>query len=336
MKQHNHTTKKYKTPFLTKGNYGFTLIEMSIVIVIIGLIAGGVLIGQDLIKSAAIRSQISQIDKFATAANTFRLKYGYLPGDMPSTHATAFGFARTTGCGSPFDSGCGNGNGVINGGDTGGETGVTITASYDGVGEPHLFWLDLQTAGLIGDYITPALNNNTLSYDVEKYLPKAKLGGNKFIYVWGNGVRISQYVPKNDGKLYFALAEVRAIAGVNTIPAVSPNGYQSIYLPTIKVIDAYMIDKKTDDGLPQSGSVIAAAPLAAVGCCITGKWVGNSERGSVWYANWGVGWGYPTNNATPASATTCYDNSNTGGQPQQYSMSQNSGNNENCAISFSY
>ena len=40
---------------------GFTLIELSIVLVIIGLIVGGVLVGQDLIKGAEIRATVAQI-----------------------------------------------------------------------------------------------------------------------------------------------------------------------------------------------------------------------------------------------------------------------------------
>jgi prepilin-type N-terminal cleavage/methylation domain-containing protein len=45
---------------------GFTLIELSIVLVIIGLIVGGVLVGQDLVKAAGVRATISQIEKFNT------------------------------------------------------------------------------------------------------------------------------------------------------------------------------------------------------------------------------------------------------------------------------
>jgi prepilin-type N-terminal cleavage/methylation domain-containing protein len=73
-------------------NQGFTLIELSIVLVIIGLIVGGVLVGQNLIAAAAVRAQISQIEKYQTAANAFRGKYGYLPGDIPNPYATQFGF----------------------------------------------------------------------------------------------------------------------------------------------------------------------------------------------------------------------------------------------------
>jgi len=65
---------------------GFTLIEMSIVLVIIGLIVGGILVGQDLIHAAEVPAQITQIEKYNQAVNTFRGKYGDLPGDRgPAT-----------------------------------------------------------------------------------------------------------------------------------------------------------------------------------------------------------------------------------------------------------
>jgi prepilin-type N-terminal cleavage/methylation domain-containing protein len=89
---------------------GFTLIELSIVLVVIALIVGGVLVGKDLIRASAVRAQITQIEKFSTAANTFRDKYGYLPGDIKDPDATNFGFKpRGTGVGE------GNGNGVLEG-----------------------------------------------------------------------------------------------------------------------------------------------------------------------------------------------------------------------------
>jgi prepilin-type N-terminal cleavage/methylation domain-containing protein len=92
---------------------GFTLIELSIVLVIIGLIVGGVLVGQDLIRAAEVRATISQIEKYNTAANTFLGKYGYLPGDIKDPDASNFGFiSRHMQC---QDGGLGDGNGVIEG-----------------------------------------------------------------------------------------------------------------------------------------------------------------------------------------------------------------------------
>jgi prepilin-type N-terminal cleavage/methylation domain-containing protein len=65
---------KYKNP-------GFTLIELSIVLVIIGLLAGGILIGRDLIREAELRSQIRQFQEYELAYRTFQTKYDCLPGD---------------------------------------------------------------------------------------------------------------------------------------------------------------------------------------------------------------------------------------------------------------
>src|SRR5690242_14502943 len=76
---------------------GFTLIEISIVLVIIGLIIGGILVAQDLIEAARILAQVSQIRRYNVAFDTFRLKYDALPGDIDATKAAGFGFAARAG-----------------------------------------------------------------------------------------------------------------------------------------------------------------------------------------------------------------------------------------------
>lgn len=60
---------------------GFTLIELSIVLVIIGLIVGGVLVGQDLIRAAQIHNTASQVEKIKISMNLFKLKINQIPGD---------------------------------------------------------------------------------------------------------------------------------------------------------------------------------------------------------------------------------------------------------------
>jgi prepilin-type N-terminal cleavage/methylation domain-containing protein len=65
-----------------RSHSGFTLIELSIVLVIIGLLVGGVLVGRDLIKASELRQLNSRFVELETAIHTFRLKYGVaLPGD---------------------------------------------------------------------------------------------------------------------------------------------------------------------------------------------------------------------------------------------------------------
>src|SRR4051812_21206607 len=109
------------------NQHGFTLIELSIVLVIIGLIVGGVLVGQDLIKAAQIRSTVGQIEKYNSAVNTFRTKYNGMPGDLQG--AANYGLAATAA--NVATTGTGDGNGLIE------SSCSTVTA---GSGETYVFW----------------------------------------------------------------------------------------------------------------------------------------------------------------------------------------------------
>lgn len=62
---------------------GFTLIEISIVLVIIGLIVGGIVQGQVMIENSRTQRLIGEVERYKTAYNTFINKYRVLPGDMP-------------------------------------------------------------------------------------------------------------------------------------------------------------------------------------------------------------------------------------------------------------
>ncbi len=81
---------------------GFTLIEIAIVLVIIGLLIGGVMQGQSLIRAAKVKDIITTATDLSGAAATFKTRYHVLPGDHP---------AATTEI--PGAVGNGNGNGVI-------------------------------------------------------------------------------------------------------------------------------------------------------------------------------------------------------------------------------
>ena len=132
---------------MRKNQRGFTLVELSIVLVIIGLLVGGVLTGQTLIRAAELRSVTAQEQRYIAAVQTFRDKYFALPGDM--TNATAYWGAAdgstgtTAACATTASTTAvtcnGNGDGLIN--------------IPTGSNEIFRFWQHLANAGLIeGNY----------------------------------------------------------------------------------------------------------------------------------------------------------------------------------------
>ena len=300
-----------KSLYLSRKS-GFTLIELSIVLVVIGLIVGGVLVGQDLIKAAEIRAQISQIEKYNTAANTFKNKYGYLPGDIPDPYASNFGFlARAT------DSG--NNDGLIKGLNS---TGYAGGCGFCSSGEPLMFWVDLASAGLInGKFNTatassqPYISGGNVDTIFPSYLPVGKMGKN-YINIWSGGVNVTWAGPgdrNNDGKNYFQLSQIYTFW----------NQWQIYSNPGLTTLQSQNMDKKIDDGLPQSGNVVAIHLALNL----------SSSYEPVWAGTGGVK-GNPYITATSGSSTTCFDNNNVTGAIQQYSVNQDNGNDITCALSF--
>ncbi len=294
---------------------GFTLIELSIVLVIIGLIVGGILTGRDLIDTAAQRAQIAQIEKYNTALHTFQGKYGGLPGDIPDPYASNFGFqARGQYPGE------GDGNGILQSNCSNNASGVgnhTI-----GSGELAIFWQDLSTAGLIDTYIgigagypnesTSSTTTLTSTPKISGWLPTAKIGTNNFVYVISIG----------NGTNYYTVSSVTQI--ICSIYSTSN--------PGLTVQQAYNIDSKIDDGLPQSGNVIA---------CYQNFDVGNSSNyigpaGGLTQGAGGSDYCASSTAATPYANTTCYDNSYAGGSAAVQKYQLQNAPIQNCALSFRF
>jgi prepilin-type N-terminal cleavage/methylation domain-containing protein len=233
---------------------GFTLIELSIVLVVIGLLIGGILVGRTLINAAEIRGTIAQVEKFRAATQTFRLKYNYLPGDIPEGVAAQFGLnPRTESMWSTFGA---TGNGLI---DTNGGPSRGRSLAY----ENALYWNDLGTAGLIelrSAYTDVSVAITADAGSVGLYIPAAKLGGGNYFTVWvtGTGGSTIAYNTHNYFRL-FAPSSISAgvFQNVGTAGSLTPN-------------QAFQIDSKLDDGAPSTGRIMAAyvagptGPSAAV------------------------------------------------------------------------
>jgi prepilin-type N-terminal cleavage/methylation domain-containing protein len=232
---------------INNSESGFTLVELSIVLVIIGLIVSGILVGQDMIRAAEIRSTVSQMESYNTAVNTFRDKYRNIPGDMLQTDAARFGFVNGAATGRTGVAGRGDGNRLLQAG--------TLTSPADRLlgHETSLFWRDLSQASLIGDNFSTAgaadaVENATTAAAVAAIIPAASIGQGHYFTIHSQG-----------GRNFFSIAQVQAspTAGYTLGAAMTPQ-------------TAFNIDDKMDDGNPVSGIVMAtfstgaAAPLGIV------------------------------------------------------------------------
>jgi prepilin-type N-terminal cleavage/methylation domain-containing protein len=222
---------------------GFTLVELSIVLVIIGLITGGVLVGRDLIFAAQVRQQVSQIESLDVATNTFKLKYNAIPGDIKNASELNLGTA-----GGPGDNG--NGNGVLD------ISGLFI--------ETHRFWHHLSRSGLINGTYNEVITAAPYFGPVPgKDSPPLKL---PMIALDGFGIPANR---SNTGGIVVAYSNMYKdfmdltftnawFLATSSNDSEAVGGYPGAY--------ARAIDIKTDDGLPTSGNIVGVRNVSLSPC----------------------------------------------------------------------
>ncbi|MGE0356783.1 MAG: prepilin-type N-terminal cleavage/methylation domain-containing protein [Burkholderiales bacterium] len=130
---------------------GFTLVEIAIVLVIIGLLLGGILKGQELINSAKVKNLANDFRTIPTYIYGYQDKFKSLPGDdaAANTHVSGGTVATTGGT---------VGNGVIEGN----------WNSATQTDESYLFWQHVRLANLAAGATDPTATD---------YIPKNGVGG---------------------------------------------------------------------------------------------------------------------------------------------------------------
>ncbi|MBN8544321.1 MAG: prepilin-type N-terminal cleavage/methylation domain-containing protein [Alphaproteobacteria bacterium] len=215
----------------------FSLVELSIVLVILGLLTGGILAGQSLIRASELRAVSTELQRWQTATGTFRDKYFAMAGDMSNAtqfwtaaHATPATCITTS---STTQATCdGNGDGRIGG-----------TNDY----EHYRMWQHLANASLIEGTYTGVSGacHASLCWIAGTNVPRSKVSASA---AWGMRAYLDNFA--GDGTMF--AGNYGNWMQLGAMAATSDAG-----LSAFKPEELWNIDTKMDDGRPAYGKIMA-------------------------------------------------------------------------------
>ena len=218
---------------MSRKQSGFTLIEIAIVLVIIGLLLGGVLKGQELINSAKVKNIINDMRNVSVFIYGYQDKFKALPGDDPQAAAHINGATTAT---TPAG---GIGNGIINGG-------YNSTTNTD---ESFLFWQHVRLANLAAGPTAVADAN---------YIPKNADGGKIGVQSAANPViagMTGTYLVCTDGVLGKFVKQIDSTlddgeTSTGSVRAVLTSDVATPFVPGTTAAVPIVTTANINDGLP--------------------------------------------------------------------------------------
>lgn len=243
-------------------NRGFTLLELSVVLTIIGLLAGGVVAGKSVMESAELNRVVQDLDKYAKAVDQFKDKYGEFPGDL-SRATEIWGIAGGTtgndvtcyntdsrGLSDPRRTCNGNGDGVIE------SPNPAAAGTYSNpwyCSERFRAFQHLSNAGLMPATLSGTHLNTFCGYRRGVNFPEAAIKNGTYNIVGFPYGRIS-------GNPHWFVNPDR-----DNLIGLAPSGYTDNVPDSLPFTPSllFKIDQKVDDGLPASGKYLSLIPTSS-------------------------------------------------------------------------
>lgn len=218
---------------------GFTLVELAITLMIIGLLVGAVIKGTEMVENARVVRTIDQVQKYKIAVISFRDMYGAWPGDIRDPDVRLADCTVANNCGVAGDSNNRVGTRMF---------AVSTTALFnnDNDTENRRFFLHLAKTNLISGV---DINGGTGTNWGDMY-PAAPFGGFQIVNLNIPTPSMGNQTGVNDVNMLL-LRKINTVGtGMITVDA-DPGTPQQALRPLL----AQRMDAKLDDGMPHSGSV---------------------------------------------------------------------------------
>ena len=215
-----------------KPDAGFSLVELAMSLIIIGVLVGGVMKGQELVDNSRVTTLGAKVGKYRSAVNSFHDIYDEYPGDMNSPENKIPICAQTTCTYSGTDSG--DGDGIIEG--------ISDIEAADDSDEGRGFWEHLAAANMVVDTkVTPGTTNEFgLTHPVSPFGGGFTVMNNPDFD--DDGDEDTDNLRLGVGN-YFRLSRSQTSIGATATSIVSP-------------LLATAIDRKLDDSKADSGKVL--------------------------------------------------------------------------------
>ncbi len=221
-------------PFACARCAGFSLLELAISLVVLGLIVGAILFGQSLVHTSALQQAATEVQEYQAKILQFEQRFLSLPGDMPDA-SNYFGGV--------------NGNGDRR-----------IAHANGADAEEFIGWQHLQLAGYLDQQFSGGLVSlaHSLGSAAGSTVPPSQLSG---------GYRLFFYNDAGPNMFYTGLAitneHLLAFANLNSV------GY--LEAPVLNGDDALALESKLDDGTPDGGNILASQGSDAANSCFIGS-----------------------------------------------------------------